>query len=89
MNSTILSFYLACRYADYEVDLGFCNCAVDSEGVILPVSKMSGLQMAAELESRGVGTEGMPRPELAREIRVMLCDPLLWFGCSPASRAAS
>lgn len=62
----------ACRFGDYEVDLGFCNCAVDSEGIILAVSKMSGLQMAAELESRGVVTDTMTKPELAREIRVML-----------------
>lgn len=59
-----------CRYGEFSVLLGFCNCAVEDDGTIRAISKLNVVQMVAELESRGINCEGLNRADLMNEVRV-------------------
>ncbi|GMH35058.1 hypothetical protein BSKO_02926 [Bryopsis sp. KO-2023] len=57
------------RVGEDDVLIGFCNCAVDEDGTIVPPSRLSVTQMKAELEARGLPTDGL-RADLYQRVKV-------------------
>lgn len=75
----ILELYLHHRYIN-GVAIGPGQCAVDDNGLIVPVAKLSIKELRAEVEARGViGGEDMKKAELTAVVKVGFCRTLQDF----------